>query len=142
MGIRRLVGVGIVVAIVLLGVGRANGQTTTTGQILGDVTDPSGGVIGGGKVTLTSDTGTNRETTTSPTGRYVFALLPPGNYHVEVSASGFATAKVDEITVKITEATTVDVRLSLASQKQETITVQAEPPLLQTENPGRGTVIE
>ena len=138
----RFIGLVVVVAIVLLAAAGTPAQTVTTGQILGDVTDPSGGVVGGAKVVVTSDAGAQRDTVTSSTGRYAFSLLPPGKYRLEISASGFAPAMVDEVIVKITETTSVDVRLTLASQKSESITVQAAPPLVQTENAGHGTVIE
>ncbi|HKM65598.1 MAG TPA: TonB-dependent receptor [Candidatus Acidoferrum sp.] len=142
MQMHRLKGIVFIVAMVLVGALRTPGQTATTGQILGEVTDPSGGVVGGAKVTLTSDAGTQRDTMTSGAGHYAFSVLPPGKYRLEISASGFAMEKIDEVTVKITGTTNVDIRLKLATQKQETITVQAEPPLVQTDNPGRGTVIE
>jgi len=132
----------VIVAMGLSGAARSAGQNSTTGQILGDVTDPSGGVVGGAKVTLISEVGAPREIVTSGTGHYAFSLLPPGTYRLEISAPGFAVARVDEVIVKLTETTYLDVRLKLASQRQEIITVQSEPPLVQTQDPGRGTVIE
>ena len=122
--------------------GRTTAQSPTTGQIAGTVKDPSGAVVNGAKVTLTSAAGAERTGSTNDGGRYAFPLLPPGNYHLEVSASGFAVAKLDDIVVKITETTTVDVPLALATQKQEAVTVQALPPLVETDSAGRGTVIE
>ena len=138
----RFMGVVVTIAMFLLNAGEMSGQTVTTGQILGEVIDPSGGIVGGAKVVLISEAGAQRDTVTSSTGRYAFSLLPPGKYRLEVSASGFALAKVDEVLVKITETTSVDVRLRLASQEHETVRVEAAPPLVQTESPGRGTVIE
>ncbi len=70
----------------------------------GTVTDPSGGIIAGATVTATSlATGQSRTTTTDASGAYKFSLLPPGNYGVKFSASGFKTAEVPSITVDITE---------------------------------------
>jgi len=126
----------------LLWVAAGHAQTATTGQIVGDVTDPSGGAVAGAKVVLISDAGVSRDTVSSSSGHYAFALLPAGNYRLEITASGFAAAKVDSVVVRITETASVDVRLKIASAKQETITVQAAPPLVQTESPGRGSVIE
>src|SRR5208282_5359138 len=131
----------VIAAMALVGAGRAEGQTATTGQILGEVTDPKGSAIGGAKVALTSDAGAERDTVSSSAGRYGFSLLPPGRYRLEVSASGFALAKVGDVVVKITETTSVDVSLHVASQ-QEVITVEAAPPLVQTEDAARGTVID
>jgi len=50
-------------------------QTATTGQIVGVVTDPSGAIVVGAKVALTSDAGIRRETTSGGNGRYTFPLL-------------------------------------------------------------------
>jgi len=116
-------------------------QTATTGQIVGVVTDPSGGVVVGAKAALTSDAGVRRETETGGNGRYTFALLEPGNYRLEVSSSGFAPVKLEGIVVRITESTVVDVGLKVATT-QATISVTAQSPLVQTENSTRGTVIE
>ncbi len=138
----KLLGLVVIVVMGLLGAVRAAGQNSTTGQILGEVTDPSGGVVGGAKVTLISEVGAPREIVTSGTGHYAFSLLAPGTYRLEISAPGFAVARVDAVIVKLTETTYLDVRLKLASQRQEIITVQSEPPLVQTQDPGRGTVIE
>jgi hypothetical protein len=52
-------------------------QTATTGQIVGVVTDPTGAIVVGAKVALTSDAGVRRETTTGSNGRYTFPLLDP-----------------------------------------------------------------
>src|SRR6266702_7564301 len=123
MQLRNFMRLAFSVAIVLIGAARTPGQTATTGQIVGEVTDPSGGVVGGAKVTLTSDAGAQRETSTSSAGHYAFTVLPPGKYLIEISASGFAAVRIDEVIVKITETTNVDIRLKLATQKQETITV-------------------
>jgi Carboxypeptidase regulatory-like domain/TonB dependent receptor-like, beta-barrel len=119
--------------------GRA--QTPTSGEILGVITDPSGAVVAGAKVALTSDAGVRRETETSSNGRYSFPLLAPGFYRLEVTASGFAAAKVEAVEVKITESSVVDVALKVAGA-QTTVTVSGEAPLVQTESATRGTVID
>jgi len=43
-------------------------QTATTGQIVGVVTDPSGALVAGARVVLTSDAGVRREAQTAATG--------------------------------------------------------------------------
>ena len=60
------------------------------GSILGTVTDTSGGVVAGAKVTVTNEaTGTAVEAQTNAEGRYVVPFLVPATYRVEVSAEGF-----------------------------------------------------
>jgi hypothetical protein len=44
-------------------------QTATTGQIVGVVTDPSGFLVAGAKLVLTSDAGARREAQTDSNGR-------------------------------------------------------------------------
>src|SRR5208337_594117 len=116
-------------------------QTATTGQVVGVVTDPSGALVTGAKVVLTSDAGVRRETVTGGSGRYTFPLLAPGAYRLEVIQSGFASTKVDGIAVKITETSVVDVALKVAGSPT-TVSVTGESPLVQTENSARGTVID
>ena len=116
-------------------------QTATTGQIVGVVTDPSGAVVAGAKVVLTSDAGVRREAQTGSNGRYTFPLLNPGAYRLDVTQSGFASAKLEGIIVKITESSVVDVALKVAGSPT-TVSVTGESPLVQTESSARGTVID
>lgn len=116
-------------------------QTATTGQVVGVVTDPSGALVTGARVVLTSDAGVRREATTGGNGRYTFPLLDPGAYRLEVTASGFAAAKVEGIVVLITESSVIDVALKVAGAPT-TIAVTGESPLVQTESSAKGTVID
>ncbi len=116
-------------------------QTATTGQIVGVVTDPSGALVVGAKVAVTSDAGVRREVTTGGNGRYTFPLLDPGAYRLEVSSSGFASAKLQGIVVQITESTVADVALKVAGAPT-TVSVTGQSPLVQTESSARGTVID
>ena len=60
------------------------------GSVVGTVTDPSGAVIPGATVTLTSkQIGVNRSDKTDDGGRYSFVNVLPGNYDVTVNATGF-----------------------------------------------------
>ena len=89
-------------------------QSASTGGLIGTVSDPSGGVIAGATVTATNlGTGQSRTTTTDANGAYRFSLLPPGNYDVKFSASGFKTADVPSITVDVTETPTLNRALEI-----------------------------
>ncbi len=116
-------------------------QTATTGQIVGVIKDATGAVVGGAKVTLTSAAGVKRETISDATGHYVFSLAPPGVYRVEAEKAGFSKAVAEGVVVRITETTSLDVRLEVSSQKS-VIEVTAQAALVETENAARGTVIE
>jgi len=128
-------------SILLFMTSMAQAQTATTGQIVGAVTDPSGGIVIGAKITLASDAGVEREATTGDNGRYTFALLEPGIYTLSATSKGFGLVRTEGIVVKITETTVVDVSLKVA-RAQALISVTAQVPLVQTESSDRGTVIE
>jgi len=134
-------------AAVLLGVTMLTGplataQTVTTGAITGTVTDPSGAVIAGVKITAKDrTTGLERSTTTGDGGTYRFSLLPPSVYQLQFSATGFKTALAPPVTVVVTEISTVNLTMPLG-QTQETVEVQSNVQLVQTETATLGTVVD
>ena len=104
----------------------------TTADIVGRVTDSSGGVLPGVTVTVEhTATGDVRTTTTSDTGDYVFTLLPIGLYTVRIELQGFQT-QTARVTLATGDRSRVDGRLLLGSVT-ETVNVSAEAPLLQTD---------
>jgi len=59
---------------------RAQAQSTTA-DVVGTVTDPSGAVVPGAKVTITNlETQVKEVTKSNQTGDYVFNLVDPGRY--------------------------------------------------------------
>jgi hypothetical protein len=115
-------------------------QTATTGQVIGTVKDPSGAVVPGATVTLTSAAGEKRETSADSEGNFRIPLVPPGNYSLTVNANGFAPMKAEGVVVKITETTQLTANLRVSST-QESVEITAEPPLVQTSSPTEGRVV-
>src|SRR5882724_6391238 len=75
---------------------------TFRGTILGTVTDPSGAVVAGAKVSVKNvATGLERTTDTSEDGSYSLPELPIGAYDVTVTQSGFQTFVAKEVTVDV-----------------------------------------
>jgi len=108
-------------------------QSLVSGDLTGTVTDPSGAVVSGATVTLKSDaTGATRTTTTNATGAYRFALLPPGNYSVSVTAQGFSKADTN-VSVNVGQATIGDVKMTVGAASQ-TVEVTSAAPLVQADN--------
>lgn len=125
----------------IIGLASVGNAQVTTGTISGAVTDPNGAVVTGADVKATNlATAAERTTTTDSDGHFVFTLLPPGRYRVEVNAQGFQTYQV-ELVVNITQTTTVDARLNLGGTTA-TVLVAAEAPILQVETSQSGHVIE
>jgi hypothetical protein len=88
-----LVCVGIVLS---SGATAARAQSTSSGTVTGQVTDPQNAVVPKADVTLFDvATNTPRKTQTDDAGRYTFFNIPPGVYDISVSRTGFKSAKVD-----------------------------------------------
>jgi hypothetical protein len=112
----------------------------TTGTIRGSVTDPSGAVIPGARVSaVLSGTFANRQTTTDPDGDFVFPALAVGHYTVVVDFEGFSEFQVRDIEVSIGHVTMVNARLQLASIAQ-VVTAEATAPLIETTSTQLGAV--
>jgi len=116
-------------------------QSPTTGQITGLVKDPSGAVVSGARITLTSAAGAQRSILSDEAGRYAFSLVPPSTYRLEAEKAGFGKETVGGIVVRITEITSLDIQLQVASQKA-VVEVMVQPDMVQTESAAQGTVIE
>ena len=100
-------------------------QSNSTG-IHGDVADPSGAVISGAVITVTTPSGKVVATTkSSATGSYSVTRLAPGVYSVDITEEGFAPFHGERITVVTGSLTKVDAVLAIAVQKQQ-VNVQAE----------------
>src|SRR5215469_4242512 len=85
---------------------------TFRGTILGTVTDPSGAVVTGAKVTVKNvNTGLERTTQTSADGSYSVPELPIGTYTVTVTQSGFQTAVTRDVVVDVSAERRVDAAL-------------------------------
>src|SRR5579862_9620685 len=124
-----------------ISVSSALAQSASTGALEGTVTDPSGGVISGATVTATNlATGQSRSATTDGNGSYRFSLLPPGNYDVKFSASGFKTAEVPSVTVNVTETPVLNRSLEIGAQTQQ-VTVESTAETIQTQNATVGGLV-
>jgi outer membrane receptor protein involved in Fe transport len=112
----------------------ASAQSTTSGDITGTVTDPSGAVTPHATVTLTN-AGTNASvtTTTSIQGYYRFSFVPSGTFNLSVSATGFQTQQVKGIVVTAGQPTVANFKLTLASASSSVI-VTSTSDMLQTGN--------
>ena len=136
--LRAATGILFLIAAFRCGAPLAHGQTSSTGQLVGDVTDPSGAAIPKANVTAKETaTGEVRTVTTDRVGHYVVPLLPPGTYSLSASATGFASGAANGITVPAATSTTVNLQLSVGTSEQ-TVTVESNAEMLQTENAALG----
>ena len=102
------------------------------GSVTGVVTDPSGAVIPGVKVTATSvATGVSQYTVTGSAGTYTIPRLMVGTYNVTAETAGFKTGTAEGITLDVAQQRAVDFKLALAGVTAK-VEVNAAPPLLDT----------
>jgi hypothetical protein len=112
-----------------------------TGSFAGTVSDKTGSVISGVKVTVTSQgTGVSRQASTDESGHFLVSLLPVANYTIHVEAPGFKIAEQKDVRLQVDEHRELDFVLSPASVTEQ-IEVNATEVAVQTSDPTLGQVI-
>ena len=112
-----------------------------TGSISGTVTDATGAVVPGAKVTVKIPaTGLTRSSTTNQAGEYIIPLLGVAIYNVQVEQKGFASTTAPDIRLQVDEHRELDFKLSPATV-QTAVEVSATQVSVQTSDPTLGQVI-
>jgi len=131
---------GITLATILVA-GLASAQVDR-GTFTGIVTDVTGAVIPGVKVTITSTgTGIEYSTTTTSAGQYTVPAVPIGTYDLSFESPGFNRLVQRNVEVGVGEVRRVDVSLEVGAVT-ESIEVTAEVPRLQTDAPDVATSLQ
>jgi len=115
---------------------------TFYGSVIGTVTDQTGSAVAGASVTLVDLARADRRAAqTDDSGNYQFVNLVPGQYRVEIEKPGFRRFVREPITVEVQSAVRIDVPMQVGDVTQ-TVEVQAQTPLIQTEDASLGRVVE
>src|SRR5579883_1084360 len=94
------------------------------GSIRGNVTDQTGALIPGAKITLTNtDTGQQQISTSSNDGIYNFNALPPAHFSIRAEKEGFKTKVLPQVQIIPEQLNTVDIQLE-TGDVSTTVTVQ------------------
>ncbi len=113
------------------------------GRITGLVTDPSGAVVPNALVTLHSEsTGVIVSKRSDAAGAYVFELLNPGLYKVQVEAPGFKQFLVQHIRVQVADHVGVNAKLQLGESSQTVTVTESGGAHLSTEDGVLGYTVE
>jgi len=116
------------------------GQSTNSADLRGTVTDASGAVIPGVKVTMVNiDTGITTELTTNAAGIYDAVSIRTGQYRVTFSKEGFSKLVRESITLDV-GVLSVDAQLTVGTAQQQ-IEVSAEAPMLKTDTGEQSTTL-
>ena len=135
---RFLAVLGLALGLVAALVPAASAQIST-GSIYGKLADEQGGVLPGATITLTGATIGARTTTSGGNGEFRFLSLDPGTYTLSVAMAGFATTQRSVI---VSAGVNVDVSFTArVAGVAETVTVDAETPVIDTKKMGTGTTV-
>jgi hypothetical protein len=121
--------------------GVAIAQNTNSGDIRGTVTDSSGALLPGVKITvLNVDTGVSKDYTTDSAGLYDTSSIVAGNYTLTFQMDGFDRLVRGPVTLQV-GVTTVNGQLKVGSVSQEVV-VNTDVPLLKTESGEQSTILD
>jgi hypothetical protein len=110
------------------------GQGITTGAITGTIQDQQQQVISGANVTVIQN-GTNIlfAGKTNSVGAFEVRGLPVGTYTVTIDAPGFTKTQLNDVATSAGRSTSIGMRTLGVASSQESVTVEASAPILQTD---------
>jgi outer membrane receptor protein involved in Fe transport len=112
-----------------------------TAAVNGTVRDSAGAVVPDANVVLHNrDTGLDRAAITNGVGAYVMPDVPPGNYDLKVTKSGFAAAVKSGIILLVNQTATYDYTLKTGTVN-EVVSVQANAVALETSSSELGVAV-
>lgn len=120
---------------------QASAQYHVNGTITGTVSDPSGAVLAGVKVTATNTaTSASQTTTTNASGIYLFSDMPPATYTVTAAAQGFRTCQGSGLVLEPSATRTFSCTMQVG-EASETVAVSAGALQVQTDTAQLNAVI-
>src|SRR6266576_579580 len=112
------------------------------GSLLGNVTDQSGLVLPGVNVTITEiHTNISSSAVTNESEYYIFSNLKDGTYRVKSELSGFKRVLREGVEVPVNSTVRIDLKMEVGAL-EESVTVVAESPVLQTDRADTGRTIQ
>ncbi len=112
----------------------AYSQTGSVGQVSVTVTDPAGAAVPDATLQL-KDAGTNiiMKGATQSNGEFSFPNVAFGRYRLSIAKTGFETQVFEDVQVQTGRTTDIKAVLKIGTT-QETVTVEGESPLVETES--------
>ena len=112
----------------------ASGATTSTGTLHGHILDPTGALIPGAQVTVTSAAGKRAGSATADSaGGYQVHGLPAGSYVIEVDFTGFAPFVSAPISLNAGQTKNIDIKMAIEAAQQQVVVTDEGAPTVSTE---------
>jgi hypothetical protein len=123
----------LVVALILSATTVSYAQYHVNGAITGTITDPSGAVVAGVKVTVTDiATNVSQSTMTNSAGAYLFSDMSPITYTITAAKAGFRTCEGTGLVLEPSSTRTFSCALQVG-QASETVSISADALQVQTD---------
>jgi hypothetical protein len=114
---------GLVALVALNPVAKAQ---LTSGDLVGTITDPTGGSVPQAKVDIVEEsTGVRTSQSSDANGQYRFNNLPVGKYDLAVSAAGFSTNTLKAVSIELNKTATQNISLVIGQVSQTLEVVEA-----------------
>ena len=140
---RRSSSLALLLALVCLTSATSLQAQTTSASVSGTVQDSQGGVLVGATVTLTSRTQGHALTTmTREQGRFVFPIVRPDRYSLQVAMPGFKTLEQANVVVNANDDFSAGILTLEIGQMSESVSVLARVSELQVESGERSFTLE
>jgi hypothetical protein len=118
------------------------GQSSTTGKVVGTVTDVSGAVVPKAEVQLLNpETNAATTATTNSAGEYSFPSVQPGSYKVTVKMTGFRTETISGLVVEVDKTSNVAIKLEVGGSAEVVEVTAAAAAALQTSDAQIGNTV-
>ena len=110
-------------------------------SIRGTITDASGAIVSGTRVTaIQSETGLQRSTSSDSQGAYVLVELPVGHYRLEAQAKGFKKYVQEGISLDVNQTATVAIHLTVGTATQQ-VEVRADALIIESTSTSLGKTV-
>ena len=125
----------------ILGLTLSAAAQTATGTIEGNVTDASGAIVVGAKVTVENvKTGVRQTAATNSQGTFLQPYLIPGNYRVTVEQPGFDKNVTSDVRLSVQQTISLDIAMKVG-EVSTAVEVSANTAQLATTTSTVSTVI-
>jgi hypothetical protein len=113
----------------------------TTGTLRGHISDPTGALIPGAAITVTTSAGGKvKSTTADSSGAYTITGLAPGGYIINATYAGFADFGSPTIQLAAGQSKRVDISMAI-EVAQQNVTVTDDAPTVNIEASGNSSAI-